>query len=160
MTIAMRAGWRLVFLCLCSFVMPLKVVILIPSVINAAENRASIITISCNSTSLQQRRAQGQAEIDQAASLNRQAHQYQEQGRYEEAEPLYQRALAIEVSMKKDFQTIVIIPAIIAFDLLLFPALAAAQTADLITRVQLLIYISGNRSRRSTASAWQQEHFI
>src|SRR5262249_30056439 len=95
MTITMRAGWRLVFLCLCCLGMPLKVVILDPSVINAAENRAGIITISCNGTSPQQRRTQGQAEIDQAASLNRQGQQYQEQGRYKEAEPLYRRALVI-----------------------------------------------------------------
>src|SRR6266540_5863115 len=91
----MRAGWRLVFLCLCSFGMSLNVVILVPSAINAAEDRAGIITIGRYSASLQQRSAQRQAEIDQAASLNRQARQRLDQGRYDEAEPLLKRALAI-----------------------------------------------------------------
>src|SRR6266540_5135151 len=91
----MRAGWRLVFLCLCSFGMSLNVVILVPSAINAAEDRAGIITIGRYSALLQQRGAQRQSEIDQAASLNRQARQRLDQGRYDEAEPLLKRALAI-----------------------------------------------------------------
>src|SRR5262245_23311411 len=95
MTITIRAVWRLLFLCLCFFGMSLNVLILAPSAINAAENRAGIVTINRDSASLQQRSAQPQAEIDQATSLNRQARQYLDQGKYDEAEPLLKRALAI-----------------------------------------------------------------
>jgi len=91
----MRAGSRLMFLCLCHFGRPLKVVILVPLSINAADNRADMITISRDSASLRQRSAQRQAEIDRATSLNRQARQRLDQGRYDEAAPLLKRALAI-----------------------------------------------------------------
>src|SRR6266508_2166801 len=88
MTTTMRADSRLVFLCLCHFGMPLKVVILVLWPINAADNRAGMITICSDSASLRQRSAQRQAEIDRATSLNRQARQRLVQGRYDEAEPL------------------------------------------------------------------------
>src|SRR6266542_6514416 len=94
MTITTRAGSRLVFLCLCHFGMPLKVVILVPWLINAADNRAGMITISRDSDSLRRRSAQRQAEIDRATSLNRQATRRLDQGRYDEADPLLKRALA------------------------------------------------------------------
>src|SRR5262245_9756431 len=70
-------------------------IILVPSAVNAAENRAGIAAIGYNSASLQQRSAQRKAELDQAARLDKQGLQYEEQGRYDEAEPLYRRALAI-----------------------------------------------------------------
>src|SRR5215510_10921254 len=94
MNITMCAGSRLVFLCLCHFGMPIKVVILVPWPINAADNRAGMITISRDSASPRQRSAQREAEIDRATSLNRQARQCLDQGRYDEAEPLLKRALA------------------------------------------------------------------
>jgi tetratricopeptide (TPR) repeat protein len=54
-----------------------------------------ITGLLCLAVSTLQGTGQAQSEVDEAASLRKQASQYKDQERYGEAEPLYKRALAI-----------------------------------------------------------------